>query len=282
MNTQTLQNTSNSTDHHALLEALTWQADMGVTWVVGDTPIDHFAEFETQLKQATQSDPAPSQQQQKSSPQSPQTLGTFEAVQHATQMADEASDLATLHKAIENFEDCSYKSTASRTVTHFGTTTPKLLIVLNAPDRVLDTGGDFYASGRGLMIKRMLDAIGVAIDDVCITHSVFWRPPGDSAPQQQAIQICQPLLLKQIALLNPDYVLCFGDTPLKSLLQSPTQKPDPITRSRGRWQTGLWDKAPQNTIMPTLAPDMLVKNPSQKRLVWQDLLTLQSKIKGAV
>ena len=287
MNTHTAQDMLDSNDHDVLLGALMWQVDMGVTWAVDDTSIDRFAEFEQQLKQLTQSNPNPSthtqQQGQKPPPQSQnqQTLGAFEAVQHATQMAENASDLSTLHRTIENFDGCGYKSTASRTVTHFGTTTPKLLIVMGAPDRVLDTGGDFYTSGRGLMIKRMLHAIGVNTDDVCITHSVFWRPPGDSAPQDKNIKICQPLLLKQIALLNPDYVLCFGNTPLKSLLANP----QPIARCRGIWQTGLWQnndgQQATETLMPTIAPHMLAKDPSRKRLVWQDLLALQAKIKGA-
>ena len=292
MNTQTAQDMLNSNNHDALLEALKWQADMGVTWAVDDGSIDRFAEFEQQLKQVTQSPPHqktnthPTNTQQQGQerksapqPQNAQTLGAFEAVQQATQMADTASDLSALHKAIENFDGCGYKSTASRTVTHFGTMTPKVLIVMGAPDKVLDTGGDFYTSGRGLMIKRMLDAIDIHTDDVCITHSVFWRPPGDSAPQDKNIKICQPLLLKQIALLNPDYVLCFGNTPLKSLLANPQS----IARCRGTWQTGLWQKNEGDTpiIMPTIAPDMLIKDPSRKRLVWQDLLTLQAKIKGA-
>ena len=178
---------------------------------------------------------------------------------------------------MQTFDGCSYKSTASRTVTHYGNDTPKLLIILNAPDEVLDTGTDFYASGRGAMIKRMLDAISVNTDDVCITHSVFWRPPGDSTPQDGQIQICQPLLLKQIELLNPSYVLCFGNTPLKSLLETPT----PIARTRGKWQTGIWNNAIADTIMPTLAPDMLIKDPSRKRLVWEDLLELHSKLNKA-
>ena len=285
MNTQTAQDMLNSNDHDVLLHALTWQADMGVTWAVDDAPADRFSEFKQQLEQLSQPR-QPNQQQNKISPsQNQQSLGAFEAVQQATKLAETASDLSALHTAIENFDGCGYKNTASRTVTHFGTLTPKLLIVMGAPDRVLDTGGDFYASGRGLMIKRMLHAIGVSTDTVCITHSVFWRPPGDSAPQDKNIKICQPLLLKQIALLKPDFVLCFGNTPLKSLLA----EPQPITRTRGNWQTGNWQDAPHNapnnatdsTLMPTLAPDMLIKDPSRKRLVWEDLLALRAKMTGA-
>ena len=292
MNTQTAIDMLNNADHDALLDALTWQVDMGVTWAVDDAPIDRFAEYQQQVQLATekaqhrQAPPTPNKQSPNQQTPNNQTLGTSQSLEQATQIAGTVSDLSALHRAIDAFDGCVYKSTASRTVTHFGTLTPKLLIILNAPDGVLDTGGDFYAHGRGLMIKRMLDAIDVSTDDVCITHSVFWRPPGGTTPQDKNIKICQPLLLKQISLMNPDCVLCFGNTPLKSVLQNP----DPIARIRGRWQKIMGqdimgqDIRDDKTIpmMPTLAPDMLIKDPSRKRLVWQDLLALHAKIKGAL
>lgn len=278
-------------DQNALLQVLAWHRSVGVDCTVAPAPADHFALFAQQQKarqQAQQKTQRPQSQSHASQGQrghaSPKSsldkpLGTFEATKAAKALVQNITDLDTLHQAIAQFDGCAYRRTASRTVTHVGTTTPKVLIILNAPDDTLDKGQDFYGTGRGATIGRMMDAIHVPRETVCITHSVFWRPPSNSTPKRENVAICQPFLLKQIALLNPDFVLCFGSTPIQSVVKpAHNNTPSPIAKVRGQWQTGLWHNAPANTIMPTLSHDIMHKDPSKKRLVWQDLLALYGRI----
>lgn len=275
-----------------LIRALDWQIRMGVDCFVADDPVDGFSVYADKLaqRQAVGSVPSPvppvgavpSVPPSQTAPV--QNLGTFQAVQSAIGLCQNITDLDALHKTITEFDGCAYSRTASRTITHIGTlSAPKILIILNAPDGDLDRGADFWQTPRGALVGRMMDAIKIPREQVCVTHSVFWRPPSDSTPRAGDVAMCQPFVLKQIELIAPQTVLCFGNTPLHSVLHAPQSANPPkvaIAKVRGQWQTGVWHGAGDGTIMPTLSLESLAKNPTQKRLVWNDLLTLHGALQG--
>jgi DNA polymerase len=125
----------------------------------------------------------------------------------------------------------------------------------------------------------MLAAIGLerTTEDreraVFITNTVFWRPPGNRTPTEAETQMCLPFLLRTIELQKPDVIVCLGATPAQRL----TGRSDGILKLRGKW---LSASVGGRTIplLPTLHPAYLLRQPTNKRLAWRDLLSLRERL----
>jgi DNA polymerase len=63
-------------------------------------------------------------------------------------------------------------------------------------------------------------------------------------------------------LIRPEIIVALGKFAVQTLLQSKV----PITRLRGNWHTYMGIK-----LMPTFHPAYLLRNPGEKKLVWEDI-----------
>ena len=83
-----------------------------------------------------------------------------------------------------------------------------------------------------------------------------------------------PFVLRYIELAEPRLLLTMGNTPTKALLNTTTG----IKRMRGNWvdhdATGL-------RLLPTFHPAYLLRQPADKKLAWQDLLSLKAALEDA-
>ena len=73
---------------------------------------------------------------------------------------------------------------------------------------------------------------------------------------------CEPFLIRQLELIAPEVIVALGKFAAQTLLRTKT----PITQLRGRWHDyhGI-------QLMPTFHPAYLLRNPGDKRLVWEDI-----------
>jgi uracil-DNA glycosylase family 4 len=99
-------------------------------------------------------------------------------------------------------------------------------------------------------------------EEVYIANVVKCRPPENRNPESDEIAACEPFLVKQLDLIKPRIIVALGTFAAQTLLKSKT----PISRLRGVWHTYQGIK-----LMPTLHPAYLLRNPNDKRLVWQDI-----------
>ena len=78
---------------------------------------------------------------------------------------------------------------------------------------------------------------------------------------------CEPFLFQQIAIIKPRVIVALGKFAAQCLLRTT----EPITRLRGREfeYRGA-------TLIPTFHPAYLLRNPSSKREVWEDM----KKVRG--
>ena len=123
------------------------------------------------------------------------------------------------------------------------------------------------------MLDRMLEAIGLGEDDVYITNTVYWRPPGNRTPTPEEVEACAPFLARQIELNSPDVLVLLGNAAAKTMLGVT----EGIMRLRGKWLTyasGERDIA----ALATLHPAYLLRNPHDKRLAWRDMLALKERL----
>jgi DNA polymerase len=143
----------------------------------------------------------------------------------------------------------------------------RLLFIGEGPGEDEDRQGEPFVGKAGQLLTRMIQAMGLARKDVYIANIVKCRPPGNRTPAPREIISCLPYLKRQIAIIAPEVICVLGNVAARSLLDTQVS----ISRLRGRF-TAYGDIS----VMPTFHPSYLLRNPEDKRLVWDDLRKIMS------
>lgn len=193
----------------------------------------------------------------------------------ARERARSANSLAELQAAYAAFDGCALKLTAKSLVFGNGPERAGLMLIGEAPGREEDIAGEPFVGRSGQLLNRMLGAIGLERQNVRVTNVIAWRPPGNRAPTPAETELCLPFVLRQIELVSPRVVVCLGSPSAKAILA--TQ--EGIMRLRGRWSEISLPHLPQPVAATALLhPAYLLRQPSQKRLAWRDLLQIKARL----
>jgi DNA polymerase len=117
----------------------------------------------------------------------------------------------------------------------------------------------------------MLAAIGFAREQVYITNIVKCRPPNNRDPKQHEAQQCRAFLEAQIAQLAPKVILSVGRVSAHNLLASNL----PVGKLIQQMHKLPGTEIP---LKVTYHPAYLLRNPSAKAIVWQDLKLLHQML----
>jgi len=79
---------------------------------------------------------------------------------------------------------------------------------------------------------------------------------------------------RQIALVNPQLLVCLGGSATQTLLGAK----EGITRARGVWRDYVAEDAATIRALPMLHPAYLLRQPGAKRQAWADLRKLARAI----
>lgn len=246
---------------------LAWYVEAGVDIAVDDAPHDHLTP-----RAAPAAAEAP--RAVAAGPRTAATMSPEEAEASARELAGTAENLDALRALLESFEGCSLKATASRLVFGDGNPNARVMLVGEAPGREEDLAGVPFVGRSGLLLNRMLAAIGLSRQDVYIANVVPWRPPGNRTPTPQEAAVCKPFISRQIALVDPDVLVCLGGPASQTLLGGR----DGILRMRGKWFP--YHSGRDIRALATLHPAYLLRQPAQKKLAWRDLRTLAGVLTG--
>jgi len=257
---------------HEAAEALRWLSAMGADEIIGEEPVNRFAAPAPAPPRPVAEAPAVV------APARPAAAAPALVAQGSTP-ASACASLAELAVALEGFDACPLKKTATQLCFADGNPEARVMLVGEAPGRDEDIQGKPFVGRSGQLLDRMLAAVGLsrtAADResaVFITNVVFWRPPGNRTPTEAETQMCMPFLLRAIELQKPDVIVCLGATPAHRL----TGRTDGILKMRGKWVTA--NVSGRNIpLLPTLHPAYLLRQPAQKRLAWRDLLLLRQML----
>ena len=240
-------------DRQTLRELLAWYEAMGVDETIGEVPIDRFSASPAPM---TPTIAAPARQRGAPS------LRTIEA-----------SSLAELQALVANFDGCGLKRTAKSLCFARGSETATTMLIGEAPGRDEDLQGKPFVGRAGQLLDRMLASIGLSENDIYITNTVYWRPPGNRTPTPEEIEACAPFLARQIELLNPKLLVLLGGAAAKTLLGVQ----EGIMRLRGKWLSYACATG-DIPAMATLHPAYLLRNPAAKRYAWRDLLVIKAAL----
>jgi len=183
------------------------------------------------------------------------------------------ADTRTLEDLRAHIGDCRRcKLAPHRTHLVFGVGNPRarLVFVGEAPGRDEDLKGEPFVGRAGQLLTEIITkGMKLRREDVYIANVIKCRPPENRNPEPDEVASCEPFLVRQLELIGPEVIVALGKFAAQSLLRSKT----PITQLRGRWYDyhGI-------RLMPTFHPAYLLRNPGDKRLVWEDI----QKVMGAL
>jgi DNA polymerase len=275
----------------AARDLLAFYQEAGVDALLGERPVDRFAESQPNDTTVPAAEPPRSPSMERtgshapphrvlardpdhgrrappSSPASPDAAATA-----ARAAARSAATLDELRAILDRFDGCALRTTATRLVFAAGSPQARVMFVGEAPGREEDLEGLPFVGRSGKLLDRMMAAIGLDRSSAYIANIIPWRPPGNRTPTPQESAICLPFTLRQIELVDPDVLVCLGLPSAQTLLNIK----EGILKARGRWHkyhTGTRDIR----AIATLHPAFLLRQPLQKRLAWRDFLAIKKAL----
>jgi DNA polymerase len=199
-----------------------------------------------------------------------------DAVGDAQALAAAATSLAELKSAMEGFEGCALKRSATNTVFADGTPKGRVMFIGEAPGRDEDRIGKPFVGRAGQLLDKMLASIGLDRNiNAYITNVINWRPPDNRDPSPEEAAQCLPFLRRHIELADPKVIVLLGAVAGRHVMGIS----DGIMKSRGRWMEYRVGER-MVPIMPTLHPAYLLRQPAHKKLAWRDLQSLAAKMEA--
>jgi uracil-DNA glycosylase len=267
-------------------DALRWWSEAGVDIAIDETPHDRFAESAAPAARgapmnaralgpaATPAALAPRPQPEGHRPAPPPIAAPDEAARSAHEAAAAAADLDALRAALDAFQGCGLKATATQLVFADGASDARIMLVGEAPGGDEDRIGRPFVGRAGQLLDRMLASIGLDRSKVYIANVVPWRPPGNRTPTPQETAACLPFIRRQIALVGPRLLVSLGGSATQTLLGAK----EGITRTRGAWRDYVGDDGRAIRTLPMFHPAYLLRQPGAKRQAWADLRKLAEAI----
>ena len=265
---------AHKTTKNHLISQLFWQTEIGADEAISEYPsvqdeITSLKQYMALLKTQAQldlsqpkfsSEPVSVIQQNTGSGASisEENSGISDTMKRAS--LDSLTTLNELKIALEKFEGCSLKNTASQLVFGDGNPDAKIMIIGEAPGKDEDRMGIPFVGQAGQLLDKMLKSIGLDRKQIYITNFIPWRPPGNRTPSSEEIIQLRPFMLKHIQLKKPDIIVALGGVSAKALLDTDLG----ILKLRGRFQEKQFGLEQSIRILPTLHPAYLLRAPAQK------------------
>ena len=170
--------------------------------------------------------------------------------------------LAALASEASGCTRCRLSQGRTQVVFGHGDPDADLMFVGEAPGADEDIQGEPFVGRAGQLLTKIIAAIGLTRSEVYIANVIKCRPPGNRNPEPDEVAQCERFLSRQIDRIKPKVIVALGKFAAQSLLKTT----EPITRIRGR------EFAYRDAILiPTYHPAYLLRRPSAKRDVWDDM-----------
>lgn len=179
-------------------------------------------------------------------------------------MINKIIELEVLKQKVSECIKCpELVSNRTQTVFGVGNVNAKLMIVGEAPGKNEDKEGEPFVGEAGKLLNSMIAACGWKREDIFITNICRCRPPENRVPKLSEIENCSSFLQSTIEIVNPEFILLLGATAAKAILGMPLNLVrGTISDYKGR------------KVFVTYHPSYLLRNPSAKSIVWEDLQSL--------
>jgi uracil-DNA glycosylase len=189
---------------------------------------------------------------------------------YPTELPDALADRQQLLTALNNeVRACTLcrdlACSRKQTVFGVGSAKPRVAFFGEAPGADEDRQGEPFVGRAGQLLTKIIEACGWQRSDVYIMNVLKCRPPENRNPLPNEVGNCRPFFERQFEILRPEYIVCVGTVPAQALLEST----DSVGKLRGRWHRYRGSK-----VLVTYHPSYLLRNPSAKKYVWDDMQLL--------
>ena len=176
--------------------------------------------------------------------------------------------LAVLRSEVASCEKCSeLVACRKNTVFGIGNPQPELCFVGEGPGADEDRLGEPFVGKAGQLLDKIIGACKMSREDIYILNTIKCRPPGNRNPNETELENCWPYAIQQLEILQPKFICCLGSVAARTLLGT--------TQSIGRMRGKFYNFRGSQVIV-TYHPAYLLRNPSAKRQVWDDMKILMA------
>lgn len=175
-----------------------------------------------------------------------------------------------LEEKCRDCKKCPLCQTRHNVVFGVGNKNAEVLFIGEGPGENEDLQGEPFVGRGGQLLDKMLNAVDLDRNkNIYIANIVKCRPPQNRDPFQEEQDACIDWLRNQVALIKPKIIVCLGRIAAMKII-----KPDiKITKEHG-----LFFEKNGVTLMATLHPAALLRNPANKPAAFEDFLKLRAKI----
>ena len=185
-------------------------------------------------------------------------------------IVSQASTLQVLEQEVAGCTLCDeLASTRTQTVFGVGNPNARLCFLGEAPGADEDRTGEPFVGRAGKLLDKIIEACTLKREEVYILNNLKCRPPGNRNPTPAESCNCSRYLIRQLQLIQPEFICCLGAIAAQNLLATQT----PIGRLRGKIHDYRGTK-----VVCTYHPAYLLRNPSAKKDTWDDMKMLMAEL----
>ncbi|CAA6809918.1 MAG: Uracil-DNA glycosylase, family 4 [uncultured Sulfurovum sp.] len=178
------------------------------------------------------------------------------------------NSLLALKQQAQNCHLCSLSKNRNHIVFGEGNEQADLMFIGDAPLEIEDNTGKIFLGRGGEMLTAMIEkVIGISRQKVYLTNLLKCHPLVNKAVHEPEYHTCKAYLFKEIELVKPKIIVTLGEQAYHYLTNDTTK----LTNIRGTVMV-----KDNHSIIPTYHPNFLLKNPSLKKDVFEDL----KRVKG--
>jgi DNA polymerase len=193
--------------------------------------------------------------------------------------------LTKLWQAAQECRACELYKLGTQAVLGEGPRQAAALFIGEQPGDQEDLAGRPFVGPAGRLLDEALAEVGIERQEVYVTNAVKhfkWEPRGKRRIHQKPtlgeVRACRPWLETELAIVQPDGIVCLGATAAQALLGPQFR----ITRDRGRFFDSEWAR----WITATIHPSAILRMPDREKkeearaLFLEDLRAVLKRLRG--
>ncbi|AHA27588.1 uracil-DNA glycosylase [Candidatus Liberibacter americanus] len=196
-------------------------------------------------------------------------------IEKAYSITESATSLHELKLLLSSFNDCKLLHTARTTICADQEYAKDVMIIGYTPSDIDDINGKPFSGKTGDMLNEILKSIKINREETCISMISPWRPPGNRKLSTIEIEICRPIIIKQIELAAPKIILLLGKDTKKIFFK----KDKTYNNNLDNYNKIIV----KNKEIPTISiahPQEMIEHTYFKKDAWISLIEFKKKIES--
>ena len=150
-----------------------------------------------------------------------------------------------------------------------GNPNSKIMILGDYPNDEDIRNQEIFSGTRGQLLSKMLSSISLDKEKYYLSN-IYFDKDND---KKNKYNFYKDILIKHVKIIQPKYILFLGEISA-NFLNNSTKK---LLDIRGKWNSILISKDKFITFA-TFDPELLLKEPENKKLSWEDLKKFKNEI----